>query len=152
MLQLRGASAAPATPVPVAHAELESAERLAQTGDIAEARSAYERARLSYEREGDRLGEANALMGLGHLELTLGRNVQARKAYAEARILYTQLDDRLGWANALVGIAQAEKSSDPARAGGHFGAAALLYKQLGLPEREAQALAAAERLEGPRDE
>ena len=53
-----------------------------------QARTAYTEARALFKADGDRLGEANVLLGLGELEHALGRNDQARTAYTEARTLF----------------------------------------------------------------
>ena len=53
-------------------------------------------ARTLYEAAGNRLGQANVLMGLGELERKLGRNDKARAAYTKARTLYEAVGRPLG--------------------------------------------------------
>ena len=56
----------------------------------------YNDARILFQQIGDKLGEANALFGLGDLESKLGRNDQARADYNDVRILYQQAGDAPG--------------------------------------------------------
>lgn len=69
--------------------------RLWQSGHHEEARLAYEEARTLYYQIRDHEGEANALWGLGEMELTLGHKEQARTAFEQARKLF-QLGDKPG--------------------------------------------------------
>ncbi|MGE4265425.1 MAG: tetratricopeptide repeat protein, partial [Desulfovibrio sp.] len=66
-----------------------------------EARVAYDKASLLYKAVGDRLGEADALRGLGDLEYKLSRNKEARDAYDKSSLLKKAEGDRLGEANVL---------------------------------------------------
>ncbi len=111
--------------------KLEDAENLRLSWRNDQARSAYEEARTLYKQVGDRLGEANVLLGLGDLERTLGRNDQARAAYTEARMLFKQEQIRLGEANVLVGLGDLERKlgrNDQARAA--YTEARTLFKQV----------------------
>ena len=56
-----------------------------------QARAAYAEARTLYKQEQNRLGEANVLRGLDHLERTLGRHDPARKNFYQAAHLYGAL-------------------------------------------------------------
>ena len=81
---------------------------------------------------GDRLGEANVLVGFGDLERTLGRNEQARAAFTEARALFKAVEDRLGEANALLGLGRLEASLSPELARQHYYQAAGLYEAVDI--------------------
>ena len=80
------------------------------------------------------------LLGLGHLERTLGRNDAARDAYGEARTLFKQEQDRLGQANVLRGLGLLEKDGNPELAKRHLSQAAHIFQDIGLPEWERRAL------------
>jgi len=69
------------------------ASQLLETGQADKARSTYERARTLYWQLGDHRWEANALWGLGELELRVGSEEKARSTFEEARRLYQLGDD-----------------------------------------------------------
>ncbi len=121
--------------------------RLSSRND--QARAAYSEARALYKQVVDRLGEANVLRGLGHLERTLGRNDQARAAYSEARALYKQVEDHLGEANVLLGLGRLEAGTDVETATRHFHQAAYLYGDVDMPDSERTALDEAKKLPSP---
>ena len=92
-------------------------------------------ARTLYEAVGNRLGQANVLMGLGELERKLGRNDKAREAYAVARTLYEAVGNRLGQANVLMGLGELERKLDRNnQAKKNFDQAAYMYEALGMEE------------------
>jgi tetratricopeptide (TPR) repeat protein len=72
------------------------AQRLHLAGRNDQARAGYGDARLLYQQAGDKLGEANALLGLGDLERKLGHGDPARADYGDALILYQQAGGKLG--------------------------------------------------------
>src|SRR5215469_6939392 len=69
---------------------LSSANSLVVTGQNDQARADFNDARSLYHELGDKLGEANALRGLGDVERLLGRNDQARPNYNDARSLFSR--------------------------------------------------------------
>ena len=132
-----------------ARALLDQADESRLSGRNDQARAAYTEARTLFKQVEDRLGEANVLRGLGHLERKFGRNDQARAAYTEARALYKQVEDRLGEANVLLGLGRLEAANDTELAKRHLHQAAQLYAQIGMPDWEQKALAAAAELSSP---
>ena len=109
---------------------LAEADRLRMSGPSYRARQNYESAIELFKQVQSRLGEANALVGLGDLGRLLGRHEPARKAYGEAIELYKQEQDRLGEANALRGLGDLERllgRHEPARKA--YGEAIELHKQ-----------------------
>jgi len=72
-------------------------ERIQGNNDLA--RQRYGEARGLFQKVGDRLGEANVLMGLGNLETSLKNYETARQHYHHANGLYLKEDNRLGVAN-----------------------------------------------------
>ena len=116
--------------ISLAEVRLKEADGLRRSGKNDQARAAFAEARVLYKQEQHRLGEADVLLGLGHLEQKLGRNDQARAAFAEARVLYKQEQNRLGEANVLRGLGELERTlgrNDQARTA--FAEARVLYKQ-----------------------
>ena len=122
------------------------AEKSRISGRNDQARSAYEEAHTLYKHEQNRLGEANVLLGLGHLESMLGRNDRARPDYGEARTLFKQVGDRLGEANVLSGLGELEAEAEPELAKQHLYQAANLYESIGLEEQKRTALDEAAKL------
>jgi tetratricopeptide (TPR) repeat protein len=113
-----------------AAAKLADGERLRLAGQNDQARAAYSDALAFFNQVDDRLGEANALAGLGHLESKLGRRDQARAAYGEALALFKLEHNRLGQANVLGGVGELDRTlsrNDQARAA--YGEALALFKQ-----------------------
>ncbi|MCQ2395265.1 MAG: tetratricopeptide repeat protein, partial [Kiritimatiellae bacterium] len=53
---------------------------------------------------GARLGEANALQGLGDVQMRRNAYDEAEQAYADALKIYKDVGDRLGEANACLGL------------------------------------------------
>ncbi len=73
-------------------------------GTSDEARKHYDAALPLYQREQDRLGEANLLQSLGDLERRLGNIDEARKHYDAALPLYQREQARLGEANIYMSL------------------------------------------------
>ncbi len=124
-----------------AAALLAEADRLRISGPPYRAREGYETAIALFKQEQNRLGEANALLGLGDLEGRLGRPDPARKAYGDAIELYKQEQNRLGEANVLRGLGDLEGNlgrPEPARKA--YGDAIELFKQVQNRLGEANAL------------
>jgi tetratricopeptide (TPR) repeat protein len=113
-----------------------------------QARAAYDDAIALFKQEDNRLGQANVLRGLGHLERKLGRNDQARAAYDDAIALFKQVDDRLGQANVLAGLGHLDSRSKPQQAARCFFESAQLYEMIGMTEEHDAALREADKLWG----
>ncbi len=64
----------------------------------------FQQALQLYRQEGNRLGEANALSGIGDVYYNLGEYPLALKAYGQAWELYQRLGDRKGGATVLNNI------------------------------------------------
>ena len=102
----------------------------------------------THKQVDDRLGQANVLRGLGHLESRLGRNDQARAAYGEALNLFKQVDNRLGQANVQRGLGFLDSRKNPQKAARCFFEAAQLYEMIGMTEDHDAALREADKLYG----
>jgi len=76
-------------------------------GEPAEAEGPLNRALAIYRQIGDRLGEANALAGLGDAALAQARYGEAEGFYQQALPMYRQIGGRLGEANALAHLGDA---------------------------------------------
>ena len=126
---------------------LAEADRLRLSGPFYRARQDYENAIELFKQVQDRLGEANALRGLGELERMLGRHEQARKAYGDAIELFKQVQNRLGEANARLGLAYLEANERPELAKPYFRDAAVLYAAIGRNEWKERAFREAEKLD-----
>ena len=95
-----------------------------------EARGHYDAALPLYQREQDRLGEANVLQSLGDLESRLGNVQEARGHYDAALPLYQREQDRLGEANVLQSLGDLEsRLGNVQEARGHYDAALPLYQR-----------------------
>ncbi|MFT6627396.1 MAG: tetratricopeptide (TPR) repeat protein [Flavobacteriales bacterium] len=70
-------------------------------GDLRQARSLFEVAKVAHQRVGDQAGVAAALFGLGQLELRDGRAQESEAALREARRLYADLGDAHGEIGAI---------------------------------------------------
>lgn len=135
-----------------AHTLLEEATQHSLGDRNDQARAAYGEARTLYKAVGNRLGEANVLRGLGHLESKLDRNDQAREAYGEARTLYKAVENRRGEANVLLGLGHLESKlnrNDQARE--TYGEARTLYKVVGDRLGEANVLLGLGQIEADTD-
>lgn len=105
-------AAAPATADDDAAGEL-LREALAElnTGNTAQARAAYERARAAYRSVGDVLGEGHVALGLAQLEHFTGQSDAARGFYSEALGLFREADSAAWQAKALVAWGDLEKDT-----------------------------------------
>ncbi|MEV7012267.1 tetratricopeptide repeat protein [Streptosporangium sp. NPDC051022] len=74
-------------------------------------------------RGGDRLGQADAMIGLGDVAATRGEYGEASEAYRQARALYEEIGDRLGQAHAMRGL------GGVAATWGEYGEASEAYRQ-----------------------
>jgi tetratricopeptide (TPR) repeat protein len=72
-------------------------------GEYPAARAAYEEALALYRAESDRIGEANCLTGLGHVERDLELTEEALSAYGRAFTLYEEMGIVIGQANVMRG-------------------------------------------------
>ena len=73
-----------------------------------ESRAFFEDALRRYRVDGNRVGEANAILGLGNIERMLGRANEARKAYDESLRHFKAEHDRLGEADVLRNLGHLE--------------------------------------------
>lgn len=113
---------------------LETATAAYFAGKPFDSRREYHSALALYRQMSNRLGEADVLRGLGHLERKLGNNDKARDAYSDALAFYKQINDRRGEAMVLHGPGHLERTlgnNDKAREA--YFKAAQLYGQVGMP-------------------
>ena len=100
---------------------------LRHDGPYAEALTRHATALRAAQHLGDRLGQANALIDLGDVQLVAGDLPGAAQALEEALGIYRDLGNRLGQANALIDL------GDVRLATGHSSAAAeALEEALGI--------------------
>ena len=117
------------------------AELLRRDGPWAEAVTRYTTALGSARHLGDKLGQANALNGLGAVRRLTGDYLGAAKDLNEAMALYRQLGEPLGEANALNGLGAVRRLTDDYRgAARSLNQALAMYRRLGDPLGQANTL------------
>ncbi|MFF3669595.1 tetratricopeptide repeat protein [Microtetraspora malaysiensis] len=90
---------------------------------VHQAQTLYVLMRATATRSGDRLGQANAVKGLGDVAWMRHEHEEAAEAYRQARALYEEIGDRYGQAHAAIGL------GDVARMRNEYGEAAEAYRQ-----------------------
>jgi tetratricopeptide (TPR) repeat protein len=101
----------------------------------ADAERHYQEALAVYRQIADRLGEANALLGLGEAARMQDRSADAERHYQEALAVSRQIADRRGEANALWGLGEAARMQARfADARGYLVQAFDLYDAIGMTQ------------------
>ncbi|WP_433221411.1 tetratricopeptide repeat protein [Microtetraspora malaysiensis] len=88
-----------------------------------QAQTLYALMRAVTARSGDRLGQAEAMEGLGEVAWMRDEYGEAVEAYQQARALYEEIGDRLGEAHAMEGLGEV------ARMRGEYGEAVEAYRK-----------------------
>jgi tetratricopeptide (TPR) repeat protein len=105
------------------HVRQSAAERLWHTNRLDEAQHAFAEALELYQQASHLIGQANALNGLGDVELQLQHYDAARNFYTQALTLYKRTVNRLGQADVLCGLGDVEWQKQ------HYDAARDFYTQ-----------------------
>jgi tetratricopeptide (TPR) repeat protein len=102
------------------------------TDDYSAAAASLVQALALYRELGDRLGEADALLGLGIAQLPAGDYAAADAYLVQALALYRELGDRLGEADARLGLGMTHlPAGDYAAADRYLAQALEQYRSLG---------------------
>jgi len=92
-------------------ARCDTGSLLADAGDLAAAREAFDRARALYERVGDEQGLAQALNGLARVDRLEGRVAEAIECHGRALETFDRVGDKLRVAETLEALAVAHAAA-----------------------------------------